>query len=318
MQRRWPTLFLSAVHYLVAREPSDPLARFYGSITEEPGPAGEAYPDFRRFCLGNASQLESLMAERTTQTNEVGRCGYLLPGIEAIAREAQRPLALVEFGCSAGLNLVFDRYRYEYVPGGELGDGSAPVTIRTEVRGDRVPPLPQSMPSIGFRVGLDKSPVDVRDPDARAWLEACVWPEQRERRLLLDGAFQAALNDPPRIVRGDAVDDLDALLETVPTDLHLVVYNTTVLPYIEPDRQAPLREKLQAIVSQRDATWLFCEAALMGPDLLPEERGRIANIDATDFVMGVVTNAGGRLLASTGPHGKWLQWLDEGRHFSDG
>jgi hypothetical protein len=44
------------------------------------------------------------------QQNEVRRCTLLLPAFALAAGTVRSPLALVEVGASAGLNLLFDRY----------------------------------------------------------------------------------------------------------------------------------------------------------------------------------------------------------------
>ena len=68
---------------------------------------------FHDFCLSQRAELLDLIATRSTQTNEVGRCAALLPALGAI--EAQygqgQPLSLLDLGTSAGLNLLFDRVR---------------------------------------------------------------------------------------------------------------------------------------------------------------------------------------------------------------
>ena len=74
--------------------------------------------------------LEALYATHNTQTNEVGRCGFLLPMFGLVAARARRPLAMIEAGASAGLNLLFDRYGYEYGAGRFIGDPRAPVLMR--------------------------------------------------------------------------------------------------------------------------------------------------------------------------------------------
>ena len=73
--------------------------------------------------------IEELVATRTTQTNEVGRCLALVPALAEVARATGGPLSLLEVGCSAGLNLRFDRYRLGYgdppAVGGRPGLGAA-------------------------------------------------------------------------------------------------------------------------------------------------------------------------------------------------
>ena len=52
--------------------------------------------------------------ERPPQTNEVARAAMLLPGFLTIAADAGLPLALLEIGASAGLNLHWDAYHYRF------------------------------------------------------------------------------------------------------------------------------------------------------------------------------------------------------------
>ena len=63
-----------------------------------------------------AREIERLVATRSTQTNEVGRCTALLPGLCPIASQYEwgEPLSLLDLGTSAGLNLLFDDYGYTY------------------------------------------------------------------------------------------------------------------------------------------------------------------------------------------------------------
>src|SRR5947209_354798 len=79
------------------------------------------------------------------------------------------PIALLELGASAGLNLLYDRYRYRY---GDhtVGDAASPVTLDCELRG-MAPP--RAILPIAWRGGVDLHPVDVTDDDAVEWLQAC-------------------------------------------------------------------------------------------------------------------------------------------------
>ena len=69
------------------------------------------------------------------QTNEVARSGVILGGCLLISAATRQPLTIFEIGASAGLNLGFDRYRYDL--GGESwGDEASPVRIRCEWSGE--------------------------------------------------------------------------------------------------------------------------------------------------------------------------------------
>jgi len=128
---RLPHLLFAAVQYLLLGDGSDPIAVF----------GSEPYAAFRSWCLDRRSELERLVRTHVVQTNEVGRCSALLPCLATVAERARRPLALVEVGTSAGLNLLFDRYRYVFGPGLETGRGDSEVVLRPRLHGDRVPPL---------------------------------------------------------------------------------------------------------------------------------------------------------------------------------
>ncbi len=197
-----PNVLLASVHFLLAETPTHPLARFYGSLSEHPLPAGGAYPDFRDFVLANRATLIPLLETRITQTNEVGRCSSLMPALTAVHRSGDgRPLALIDVGCSAGLHLRWDRYFYDYGTA-TAGDPASPVTIRCELRGPVMPPLPRRFPDCVFRLGIDLNPVDLADPVERRWFEALIWPEHAARRRLAEAAIAVLLRDPPRLVKG--------------------------------------------------------------------------------------------------------------------
>src|SRR5205085_663655 len=172
-------------------------------------------------------QIRHLISTRLVQTNEVQRSACLVPAFARVAHQAQgRPLALVEIGASAGLNLLWDRYGYDYGDGRRYGEARSPVRIACNVHGDRRPPIPALLPPVAWRVGLDLNPVDVCEPEAALWLQALVWPEHNRRAALLQRAMEVARRDPPTLIAGDALDLLPAMLPTVPHDMALCVVHT--------------------------------------------------------------------------------------------
>ena len=109
-------------------------------------------------------RIRSVMLSRTTQTNEPARCSVLLP---VLARLPQ-PLALLEVGASAGLCLLPDRYGYDYGERRiEPGVEGAPV-FHCATNG--AVPLPEAVPQVVWRLGLDLNPIDLSsDQRSNGW-----------------------------------------------------------------------------------------------------------------------------------------------------
>jgi hypothetical protein len=271
-------------------------ARWHGA---RPGP----YPSLRAVLLEDWDRVRTTVLERATQTNEVGRCATLLPVLAALPE----PLALLELGCSAGLCLLPDRYSYRWADrAGRVHaldpatGGPSSVVLHCSVHGD--PPLPERMPEVVWRGGLDLNPLDVRDGDAMAWLETLVWPEHEDRRTNLAAAVALARRDPPALVRGDVLRDLPELVAQVPTEATLVVFHSAVAAYL-PERD---RERLAAVVGGSRGHWLSNEGRTVLPQVSPPEgsapgRGE----EPAAFVLAL----DGRPLAWTHGHGRALWWL---------
>lgn len=276
----------------VKRQPNLVLAagRWHGAVA---GP----YDGLRRVLVGQWPAVRETVLARATQTNEVARCATLLP----VLSQLPGPLALLEVGTSAGLCLHPDRYSYRWSDGTSLDpvDGPSPVVLECDVSGD--PPLPTEMPEVVWRAGIDLNPLDVRDEDSTAWLENLVWPGQDERRARLRAAIAVARQDPPRLVRGDLLETLPALVDEAPSDATLVVFHTAVVFYLPPQRRADFAAYMREIVGAGTAHWVSNE----GPHVVPG-----ITLDAPPdgwFVLGV----DGTPVALTHGHGRSLRWLGE-------
>jgi hypothetical protein len=272
--KRQPNLLLAAVRHLCGT-PAD--AR-----------------DFCRRLLANEAAVRDLMLRRSTQTNEPARCAVLLPALAALPQ----PLALLEVGASAGLCLLPDHYGYDY---GRVR--IAPPTAMAPVfRCIASPgtPLPDRVPQIVWRAGLDLEPVSVADPRHRAWLEVLVWPEQTARLERLRQAMAVAETVRPRIVQGDLRHDLAALAAEAPREATLVVFHTAVLGYVG----LPAERQAFAALAQRLAgCWIANEVPSVFPDI-----ARRAGPAQPGFVLSV----DGEPVAWTDPHGASLDWIASG------
>lgn len=292
---RVPHLFFAAVHFLLLKGIQHPLAAFYRSLSGTIAWAEDPYPTFRSFCVEHAKELRSLISSRLVQTNEVARCACLVPAFALVSRHAHgRPLCLLELGASAGLILLWDRYGYTYGQARQCGDVNSPVQIRCVLRGDVLPPLPETLPEVSFRVGVDLNPVGVRDPEATLWLRALIWPEHAGRAELLRRAIDIAQQDPPTLIAGDAVDVLPATLGMVPQETTLCLVRIfTALP---PAGRERISFFLDELSQRRDLFLLYAKPY----------QATSSELRLISFVNGAKKET---LLAYCENHGEWLEWL---------
>ena len=268
--KRQPNLLFAAARYLLG-EPPD-LAALHALLSDQ------------------EDELAEVMLARRTQTNEPARCATLLPALALLPQ----PLALVEVGASAGLTLLADRYSYDYDGHRVAGtDPRAPV-LACQPRGPV--PLPEKVPDVVWRAGLDLNPLDVTNDDDVRWLRCLVWPGETGRQERLSQAIETARRDPPRLYRGDLVTDLPGVIGDAPPGAAVVVYHSAVLAYV---RQAD-RVRFAETVSEMDAVWLSNEA----PGVLPDIDA--AKADAHGFLL---VRDGTKPLAVTDSHGTWVEWL---------
>jgi hypothetical protein len=298
-----PNVLLSAVHYLLLDGADHPLTTLYAD------PDGrEAGSEFRDFCLANRDAILDLMQTRRIQTNEVGRAPVLAVGLAAAADRIGQPFGLIDAGSSAGLNLVFDRYLLDFGPYGRLGPADSPVRISCEVRGGGLC-VPRSLPQIGVRLGLDRSPPDLSDPDDVRWLMACVWPGTG-RLARTEAAIDLARRQLPLVLAGDMVEDLPATLAKVSPGPVAVVTSWS-FSYLTPQQQAAFREVLSTESRRRVVAWVSCDG-----------KGVVAEVDspggaveetqvAPPSVLGLVVYEKGKSesthLALVHAHGAWIR-----------
>lgn len=288
-----PNVFLAAVHYLLLRGADHALRDYYSSLTDRPRDDDGLSSAFADFCAQSGDELSALVASRLVQTNEVNRAAILAPAFFAVDRAGGRqPMALVEIGSSAGLNLLWDRYRISYSDGTVLGDAASDVHVTCESRGAPLLLGERSPPTIVDRVGIDLNPIDLHDPDERVWLRALVWPDHRERAARLDAAIAVALQGLPTLVRGDALVALPPIMADVPRDRTVCVFHSSVRYQLTSDESARL-ESILADGSVDRPVWQVAAESETGLHVTGYRDGRKDDE---------------RLLAAFDTHGRWLRW----------
>lgn len=249
--------------------------------------------------VAHPDEVLTVLRTRFTQTNEAARCALLLPSLAAIAGD--RPVALLELGASAGLCLLYDRYRYRYrAPDGTeqvVGDSALELVCDTEGG----PPVPAAVPEIAWRAGVDRNPLDASDPQDALWLRCLVWPEHQDRADRLAAALEVARTDPPRVVRAGFVAGLEQLLTEVPAGTLTVVTHTAALAYAPSE----VREQVRTLCRDAGAWRLGAEGqqALAGLDVPPSADGQVELLVSVGHPDGH-----DEVVALAQPHGRRLRW----------
>lgn len=294
-----PIMLFGAVHDLLLHGLLHPLAKYYPTLGGNQAADEHAFAAFRDLCFAQREAIVERLTTRLTQTNETRRCTYLLPAFATVAALANnQALALVEIGPSAGLNLLWDRYGYDYGDGQLIGDPAAPLQLSTELRGTLKPPIPATLPVVVWRVGVEVNPLNLSDEVAMGWLEALIWPEHVARIARLRTAIEGARSDPPPIMAGNALELLPALLAQAPADAALCVYHTHVTYQFSSEMRAQLRELLAAAALTHPLYHLSCEGFGDGWPRLTLSTYHGASVEE-------------QLLAITSGHGNWLEWRAE-------
>jgi hypothetical protein len=239
--------------------------------------------------------LRAFIGEQGVQTNEVQRSWVLLPLLLRVAqRTGAETFDLVELGPSAGLNLVWDRYRYRY-EAGEWGPKDAGIMLEGEERRAVPGDLLELSPEVRGRVGIDRAPIDVTIAEDARLLRCFVWAGQDERFELLDRAIEALRGEPVELVRGDFVELLPDVLAAQPSDGLTVVFQTATWGYLDDDSRSRLREALEAAGRSRPLAFVSTgkpriEDHCWGLRLIYWPGGEREFAGHADF------------------HGAWLQW----------
>lgn len=286
-----PNLFFAAVKRLLGDRESDGLAHYYALIATGEPPGDGLADSFARFCYEREPEIVELVRTRRVQTNEIRRCSYLMPAFGTVWLDSGgMPLGLIDVGASAGLNLLWDKYRYRYSDGSTLGRPDSEVVIDCELK-NVMPDIPSELPCVVFRKGVDLNPVDLGDDEEYLWMMALVWPDHPDRADLLSAARRTWLSNPPRVERGDALEILPRILEEVPVEAALCVFHCHTLNQFPPDARVAFYEILLRESYDRRVYHVSSEGEYM-------YLSRIAD-GISDTILSARRNA----------HGRWIEWL---------
>ncbi|MGA7911726.1 MAG: DUF2332 domain-containing protein [Candidatus Dormiibacterota bacterium] len=278
---------MGAVHRLVLTGRVPGLARHYPS-TGGDGDAAAAWPVFREVLVDLRDEIRRLV-RRGCQTNEVGRSAALLGGFLEVAHRTRLPLRILEVGASAGLNLRWDRYRYE-AAGGAWGDPLSPV--RFEGFFEVAPPFTRDA-TVVERRGCDLAPIDLTSEEGVLTLRSFVWADQVARMSLLDAALALALEDPLEVERMDAASFVERELAKPIHGVATVVYHSVFLQYLDGGGRQRLDDVIDAGVASA----------------APEAPVHRLSMEPNHEKPGFDVRLGKELLGTCRAHGTEVRWL---------
>ena len=227
-----PLLLLAAIRYDALCEGSThPL---HQAVSDRSGHVDAVTPDaFAAALSPMRTRVDEVLRTRAVQTNETTRAvAWLWPAHLLSLVGEERPIALVDLGTSAGLNLVGDD-----LPALWVDEHDAPIPL-------------EPRPPVSLRLGLDVAPLDVRRTDDALWLRACVWPSDRPRLARLEQAIHAftardARGDAP-ILETCALPDAPRRMSALPDSIFVLGVQTIVRDYLTRDD----REKYEAAMRE--------------------------------------------------------------------
>ena len=318
-EQRKANLLLAALHERVLAGAAPELAAYFPSAGGE-RPADDGLAVALRACLEREwPVLVEHLRHGATQTNEVGRCVAIWPALGDVARvTGNHELALLDWGCSAGLNLGVDNYALRYVTGdGAHHDRAAPRDgRRAEVTARWLghAPVPRDA---GWRLvrrdGLDPAPIAVDDPAGLRWLQACLWPHDAPRRERLARAARQMQALPHTLRRADdCIAAIEPWLAGLAAGVQPVLLTSWVLYYLNDAELARLRDTVDRLSLSHGLAWICGDLARLSAQqaALPTEPVLPAGEAASTLTLWTLRHRGKEsAVAWSHPHGRWVYWL---------
>ncbi|MFT7776651.1 DUF2332 domain-containing protein [Roseateles sp.] len=320
-EQRKVNLLLAALHERVLAGAAPELAVYYRSTGGGREPDALLAPALSACLEREWPVLVWQMRHGATQTNEVARGAALWPALGDVAQATGvRDLALLDFGCSAGLNLGVDHYalRYSDAHGARYERGPAPDGRRAEIEslwlGDAPPPAGNWR--VVSRDGLDPAPVDLADPERLRWLQACLWPHDAARRERLARAAAQLRSLPHKVTRADdCVAAIEPWLRALPEGVQPVLLTSWVLYYLSGAELVRLRATVDGLCRSHGLAWICGELpALSACDgIAPPLPDLPAGEVVASATLWTLRRAGAdglveRVLGWSHPHGRWVAW----------
>lgn len=230
------------------------------------------------------------------QTNEVARSLALAPGFLTVAAETGLPLRCLELGASAGLNMNWDLFHYDF-GGATWGDATSPVRLSGDWKGG-APPTPPAR--VAERAACDQNPIDVLTEEGSLRLQSYVWADQTLRLERLRAAIAVKRRTggvPEQADAGAWTERHVHPQEGVAT----VVYHSSFIYYPPRETQARIGRAILAAAARATP-----EAPLAWLSKEPPADDQAA---PDEIRLRLWPGGSDRILARSHPHAWWVEWL---------
>jgi len=289
-----PLRFCGAVHAMALSGRSAELAAHYDGLANGVAPDIDVlWPVVTDAIAANSEFVDGFL-DTPPQTNEVGRAGVLMAAAHELVNRIPMPLHLLECGASAGLNLIFDQYRYQL---GDLiaGTDTAEPYLVPDWTGPSPPPAEIR---VAGRNGCDAAPLDLTASAECLRLRSYVWPDQATRIARLNAAINTARATGVAVERASIGNWLEQALAPQRDSRLTLIFHTIVWQYV-PAYEAALAEAR------------IREAGARATKQAPLARlGMEWNPAISSAEIRLTTWPGGetRLLGFAHAHGDWIEW----------
>ncbi|WP_249336753.1 DUF2332 domain-containing protein [Sporosarcina sp. Marseille-Q4063] len=289
-----PNLLFGAVQLLLYKGVEHSLRDYYPNMVEHPKDYEESFSHFKDFCRIYREEIISLLKVKLVQTNEARRCAYLYPVFSHIYNKANKPIALIEIGTSAGFQLLWDQYSYTYQSEIIYGNSQSDIRIQSEIKGDNRPELQVKSPPVAQRIGIDLHINDVTNDEDSLWLKSLIWPEHDARRGLFNRAVNCLTKNKHEIkfIEGDGVECLLKIVEQIPNNAVICVFHTHVANQITKEKKFKLLDTIKNIGEKRDVFHIYNNIW----------DGKLH----LDYFINKIEYK--KIVGETDAHGKWFTW----------
>jgi hypothetical protein len=221
-----PNLFFATVKYVSKKRNRE----FYELLISNERMEQDSFAALKQFCREHKESLLELFQTKYVQTNEVGRASYLYPLFASIYKEAKKPLTLIEIGTSAGALLHVDQFQIiiEQQPRISFGKQDSSITVNAQNLGEALTNAYQTL-KIDGRYGIDLNVLNLQHKEDMAWLEALIWPGDKERYERLQQLKVLQANQQTTLMNGNFIELIPTILNSFASkETQVVIFHTHV------------------------------------------------------------------------------------------